>query len=480
MRISQIARDTHRVKIFAFLLAALSLAVTCDGQVPAPVAPPANPEPGKIVERVVCAKNLEQSYALYLPSNYSPDRAWSIVFVFDPGARGKIPVELMKEAAERYGFIAVASNNSRNGPWKMGFDAADAMVRDAQERFSVDLKRIYFAGFSGGARVASQLAQLCKCAAGVLLSGAGFSQGSPPSSETPFPVFSAVGILDFNYSEIIPLQEKLEQAGYAHWLRIFDGVHEWAPGEVMGEALVWFRIQAMRTNREPRDEDFISTELKTAVAAAEKYSANGDALAAWRQYKQIAATYEGLTDVSAFRTKAEELSRGKSAQDALKRERNDSADQERLSNQILGALPTKENLKAPRSEEQPNVMQDVRALRLRAETEKKPDRAIVLKRALAGIFIGAIEAGNGALDKKDYRVAARYFSAAAEARPDSEWPLRRLAVAQALDKDRKAALETLHRIKPADSTEFQNWLRTEPAFEQIRARGELKADGAAW
>ena len=96
---------------------------------PAPVAPPANLEPGKIVERVVCAKNLEQSYALYLPSNYSPDRAWSIVFVFDPGARGKIPVELMKEAAERYGFIAVASNNSRNGPWKMEFDAADAMVR---------------------------------------------------------------------------------------------------------------------------------------------------------------------------------------------------------------------------------------------------------------------------------------------------------------------------------------------------------------
>src|SRR5262249_17280410 len=164
-------------------------------------------------------------------------------------ARGKVPVELMKDAAEKYGYIILGSNNSRNGAWKPEADAADAMLQDAQERFSVDLKRIYFAGFSGGARVASQLAQLCKCAAGVLLSGAGFSQNSPPLRDASFPVFSAVGNLDFNYSEIIPLQEKLEQAGFPHWLRVFDGGHEWAPAEVMSEAFAWFRILAMRNNR---------------------------------------------------------------------------------------------------------------------------------------------------------------------------------------------------------------------------------------
>jgi len=146
----------------SFLLFSCS---SCFAQSAIPSASATKWEPGKLIERVVCAKNPEQSYALYLPSNYSPSHSWPIIFAFDPGARGKIPVESMKEAAERHGFIVAGSNNSKNGTWKIEFDAADAMVRDAQERFSVDLKRIYFAGFSGGARVASQLAQLCKCAA---------------------------------------------------------------------------------------------------------------------------------------------------------------------------------------------------------------------------------------------------------------------------------------------------------------------------
>jgi len=431
------------------------------------------PETGKITEHVTSIRNSGQSYAVFLPSTYSEARSWPVVFAFDPGARGKIPVELMKDAAERYGYIVLGSNNSHNGAWKIESEAADAMLQDAQQRFNVDLKRIYFAGFSGGARVASQLAQLCKCAAGVLLSGAGFSQHSSPQNETAFPVFSTAGLLDFNYPELITLQDKLEQAGYPHWLRVFDGRHEWAPAAVMNEAFAWFRVQAMREKREPRDEQFITAELSGAVAAAEKYVASRDALAASRQYKQIAATYHELADTTAFRAKAEELGKSKPAQAAIKSERNMFEEQERLSGEILGALQADDNSDTPRSEKDAKTLGQVRDLRRSADEEKKQERSVVFKRALAGVFVGAIEAGGGALDKKEYRLAARYFSAAAEARPDAEWPLRQLAIAQALNRDRKASLETLRRIKPSDVAEFQNWLATEPAFQTLRERHEL-------
>ncbi len=457
------------------------MATASAAQVSPSAESPARLEPGKVIERVVCSKNAEQSYALYLPSHYSADRSWPVIFAFDPGARGRIPVELMKDSAERYGYIVLGSNNSRNGAWKMESDAAQAMLEDAQQRFAVDLKRIYLAGFSGGARVASQLAQLCKCAAGVLLSGAGFSNGSPPSREASFPVFSAVGNLDFNYSEVIPLQEKLEQAGFPHWLRVFDGQHQWAPAEVMDEALAWFRIQAMRSNREPRDQTFVLAELKRVSGAAEKDAASTEMLSAWRQYKQIVVTYDGVADVTAFRAKADELSRAKTVQDALKKERNDFADQERLSSQILGALQAKENMEMSRSEGQADVAEDVRDLRIRIEKSKKPDRAVILKRALAGVFVGAIESGSDSLEKKDYRSAARYFSAAAEAKPDAEWPLRQLAIAQALDKNRKAAIETLKRAKnkAGDATEFVRWVQSEPAFQDLRSRSEIQELGVS-
>src|SRR6267143_2302869 len=70
---------------------------------------------GEIVESVACKSDLQQSYALYLPSQYTPDKKWPMLYAFDPGARGKLPVSLFKDAAEKFGFIVVGSNNSKNG-----------------------------------------------------------------------------------------------------------------------------------------------------------------------------------------------------------------------------------------------------------------------------------------------------------------------------------------------------------------------------
>ncbi|MCA1626778.1 MAG: hypothetical protein LC742_02275, partial [Acidobacteria bacterium] len=39
---------------------------------------------GKVVEKVMTLADAGQSYALYLPSNYTPGRQWPILYCFDP------------------------------------------------------------------------------------------------------------------------------------------------------------------------------------------------------------------------------------------------------------------------------------------------------------------------------------------------------------------------------------------------------------
>jgi len=129
---------------------------------------------GQIVERIAALEDSSQSYALYLPSNYTPDRKWPVLYAFDPGARGRVPVERFKEAAEKYGWIVLGSNNSRNGPMKVVVNAWNAMQTDAHQRFVIDDERMYATGFSGGARAAISIAVGCKCLAGVIAGGAGF------------------------------------------------------------------------------------------------------------------------------------------------------------------------------------------------------------------------------------------------------------------------------------------------------------------
>ena len=469
---------TRRVSLRWTVLFSGLLASAAVAQIPAPVTAEVDKfEHGKIIEKVPCAQRPEQSYALYLPSNYSASRSWPVVYSFDPGARGSFALQLQKDAAERYGFILAASNNSRNGPWKPQFEAAQAMVQDTHEELSIDDRRMYLAGFSGGARVAAQIALSCHCAAGVLLSGAGFPFGTSPPHDSGFVVFSAVGTFDFNDPEVIPFEDKLGQAGYHIWLRIFERSHQWAPAEVMDEAFAWFRIEGMQSRLEPVDKSVVGLQFADAVKRADSLAQAGDMLDAWREYVQIVSTYGSLVDVSAEQRKAETLGKEKAVRDAAKRERSDFEEQSQLTAEISAALSKSRAAGQPDSDTGAELEDRVGLLRQREETEKRPERKRIYRRALSGVFIEAMESGSQFMDEKDYHRAARSFSCASQASPKSSWAWQNLAVAYAFAGARKDALRALQsaRTVAENAPSFAAWLSSEPAFERIRSAPEFQA-----
>ena len=216
------------------------------------------PERGIPLERVACADDPSQTYALYLPSGYTPERRWSVIFAFHPAARGPLMVEKFRAAAEQYGYIVAASNNSRNGPHAVSAAAAQAMSADVGRRFSIDPQRIYLAGMSGGARVATGIALANTLIAGVIASSAGFPD-SQPRTRVPFAVFSTAGTEDFNYMEMRLLDRRLSSA---HFLAVFRGGHTLPPDDVAFDAVEWMELQAMRSGRRSRDDGLAARILE--------------------------------------------------------------------------------------------------------------------------------------------------------------------------------------------------------------------------
>lgn len=434
-------------------------------------------QPGVVLPKISCANSSDQSYALYLPSRYSREKRFPIVYAFDPTARGAMPVELMKDAAERYGYIVAGSNNAHNGAWKLEADAAQAMFQDTHARLAIDNNRIYFAGFSGGARLAASLAQRCNCAAGVLLNGAGFSPSFPPTAGATFSVFAAVGTFDFNYGEVVDLDGTLATLRYSHALRRFDGPHQWAPASAMDEALAWFRLIAMKDGREERDMSFVKAQAKEAENRAKALEAAGDPHGAWREYRQAAESFDGLGEAPGFRERAAAMEKEKAVRDGAKREQQDFAEQSNLTTNISAGLAALRQDAQNRADSRTDVDHQISELRSRAEHEKNPQKLRVAKRALAGIFVQAMETGQERLEAKDMLHARTYFELAAEADPDAVWALSQLAVARALDGDRKGALDTLRRAKEKskDASAFSKWLNEEPAFSKFRDTPEFRA-----
>lgn len=249
-------------------------------------------EAGRIAERTGCEGC---SYVYYAPRAYAATKAWPVVYVFDPAARGAHAAELFRDAAELHGWIVVASNVTRNGmAWDEIGRAIAATSKDVIARFSVDPRRVYAAGLSGGGVVAVWVAERTGAIAGVI-------DCSGPQVETKrnYDWYGTAGTDDFNLRAMQNVEAKIKGA---HRLAFFDGGHRWPPPELLDEAMTWLELQAMRRGTRPRDETFISTALTSDLAHVA-----GDDLAQFRRLDAIVRTYAGLINVDDARSRMEAL-----------------------------------------------------------------------------------------------------------------------------------------------------------------------------
>jgi len=281
---------------------------------------------GTILDDVTCVADSRESYALYVPSTYSPERSWNLLMAFHPSARGRALVELYRTAAEQYGYIVAGSNTSRNGPWAVSLKAVQAMSDDLGRRFAIDARRVYLTGMSGGARVALQVALGSKAVAGVIASSAGFPD-SQPRQTVPFPLFATAGTEDFNYLEMRRLDRRLTSP---HRLVIFSGGHTLPPEAVAVEAVEWLELQAMAAGLRARDEGLIERLLDKRRRAIDHI----DSAATLHQLETLVADFKGLRDVSQEATRAAALSKIGAIRKEVAREADDDAAQQRMLDEV--------------------------------------------------------------------------------------------------------------------------------------------------
>ncbi|HSB11144.1 MAG TPA: hypothetical protein VLM38_16770 [Blastocatellia bacterium] len=438
-----------------------------------------DPQPGRLIERVVCKNNPEQSYALYLPSTYSATRKWPLIAAFDPAARGGLPVERFKEAAERYGYIVCGSHNSRNGPLRPSADAAKAMLTDVAARFAIDEKRVYLTGFSGGARAATGIALwLSGSVTGVIGCGAGFAEGVNVTSSLPFVYYGTVGTDDFNYAEMKQLDRALEQARVAHHVAVFEGGHDWAPSEECVRAIEWIELQAIKSGSRSRDESLVDRLFTIAQNRATADESAGRVFEAYLQYAAITGDFNGLRDIGDLEKKTASLRDSKAVRQALARDRDQETEQLRRSKEIFDLRANAQRWNSDPSTQEPflnDLKRILSDLKRKSEAkENSPERSLA-RRILNQFTIAEFEQSMGLLRARRYDLAASNLAIAAKVMPDNWRVFYNLACAYALGGDKRRAIEALTRsvqngfasVSALESDHQLDALRDEPGFKTI-------------
>lgn len=441
---------------------------------------------GEIIPKVITASNPAQSYALYLPKTYDPQRRWPVLFIFDPSANCERPMAIAAPVAEEFGYVLACSNNSRNGPARPQNEAASALLTDIDHRIAGDPQRWYAAGFSGGARVATHVGQAChSCLAGVLACGAGFGEARPPATaaEMPFDLFATVGDKDFNYPEMVRLSRTLAKLPVAQRLSVFSGPHQWASQELWRDAFAWFEIRAMKAKKVALRPDFVQAQIAAITKQADAAIATGEFTRAYALLHQAADDFDGLAPTD-FARRAAELGSDKRLKQAIGHEDGEFAEQDRLRAEmgetLAGALSDRPGrFDAFRAE--------VAKLRQQRDAAKDESTRNVITRALAAALGSSFENGEASMEKGDFRLAQAWFEVTSYIALKPAFTYVNMARAQARAGNRKAALNSLKRAldldpsvaDPIRANEDLASLRSDPEFNKLLTMHAASTPNAA-
>ena len=153
-------------------------------------------ETGKTL-KMDCLDGGKYHYTCYIPKSYDAEKAAPVLINFSPGGDGQ-PFSI--KIAEESGWIMAGLTESKNGPVEPSFENRDAVLFDLRRRLNIDMKHVFFSGFSGGARCASESSlQYPGICAGLILVGASYG-GMPPPKEIP--IFYITGETDMNRKEV--------------------------------------------------------------------------------------------------------------------------------------------------------------------------------------------------------------------------------------------------------------------------------------
>jgi predicted esterase len=439
------------------------------------VAQTQTPAPGTVHASVAILADATNSYALYLPSAYSPTKRWPLLLVFDPFARGEVSVKLFHEAAEKYGFIVVGSNNSRN------FEDPSAAIRalwaDVKERYAIDPRRIYTAGLSGGARVASTVALACRnCIAGVIANSAGLPNGATLPGPDVSDWFLVAGITDFNYPEQLHLKESFDARKVVSRFVVYDGPHNWMPKEFAERAVAWLQLRAMVKGIAPLDKEFVAQQFESRVAEAQAEQKSGDVLAAERAYREIAQDFSTIRDVKPQLALAKSLAESEEFRKAKKNEKAALELQDEVAKKIGNLVAGINQGTDQRTDFFTQLESAVNDVYRDKKESSNPARKQAIERGLASAFAYAAETGQQAMLKKDFISAKSMFQAGEIIQPESAWASYLSATACAQLGEKKPALQELKKAmekgmtsaKALDDAAFDR-MREEQGFKEIVA-----------
>jgi len=265
---------------------------------------------GAITENLVVNDTVNETYSLYLPTNFDVEKTWPVAFVMDLEGKGKAAISILMYAAQQEGYVLASSSNiSDTLSISENVLIANRMFNSVFNTIPTAKNRTYTAGFGSGAMFASILPTFVREIEGVISIGASVGNVEILNTKQPFQFIGIVNRADYNFTAMYNTKEILNKLKFPNELIVFDGERNLPESKQIANAFRMLTLTSMAKGNAERNDSLVSSSYDEFLSLANYYVSN---------QKPLLATYHML-DMEKIFYPLMELDSLKASQKALKR-----------------------------------------------------------------------------------------------------------------------------------------------------------------
>jgi len=277
---------------------------------------------GRVVDSIPAADSTSSSFALYLPQNFTTEKQWPVLFVFDAEGRGKASTQLFKRVAEEQSYVIAAANlNINQDSLQNDIKKVGAIINQVAGMLPLNKQEVYAVGLGAGGKLASALPLVYNNISGVLAVENGWLSTNYLKGSNKF-MYSAIACTSrnskFTLEEIVDFLDEKDHPTELNFYSCEQKV-EWPIADVIYNSIAGFTLKAIRDGKRERDPVLIQKLYEHEVDNAERLRRSRNYYLAFEKFKKIEDKYEDLGLDVDLRDKIKSIRRNK----AFRQQRRD-------------------------------------------------------------------------------------------------------------------------------------------------------------
>jgi hypothetical protein len=274
---------------------------------------------GEIIENLPVNDSLSSTFSLFLPSNFTTDRQWPLLVVFDMEGKERQALSMFLISAEKEGYVLAAPKVLDSVSITNNMVTTLGTIESVVGMLPIKNERIYTAGTASGGRFASLTPTFIKGIKGVMTISASLANTELLSSRQSFHFIGMVNRSNYNYPTLLADEKLLDTYKFPNHILLFDGSNEWPTNDYLSKGMQLFTLQAMGRKWIPKDSAYIENAFKEDLEKVNTLKNSGKFIWAEQYLGEMMSMYGAHKNLDSLRLVQKELRRNKQFR-AMRRE----------------------------------------------------------------------------------------------------------------------------------------------------------------